>query len=265
MSHQGNQSPGNTCKYRALTRSEHTSEELEPLNRDETVDISLSITHRETSTSYRTDTHSTMSLESEETESKTNEECSRTLTLQAQVLLETSMCEFYLMFTPKWKNDGLCILDCNDEDNSSSSVSEKCQVQSPNTISRTHKSGVNSNKKSRGERECDHEDEEDESQRKRPKNYQSLTGSLDIPLRFACPFYKRDPRTHCRLSSCAGPGFKSVSRMKYAYSRPRLPNKSLSNLKHQGAFIQMPFVSALMCEVRSCFPKPARSRQPYRE
>jgi hypothetical protein len=38
-------------------------------------------------------------------------------------------------------------------------------------------------------------------------------------LRFACPFFKRDPRKYRHCRGCTGPGWHSVHRLKYFVSR----------------------------------------------
>jgi hypothetical protein len=38
--------------------------------------------------------------------------------------------------------------------------------------------------------------------------------SNEEPVRFACPYYKRNPAAHYKYQSCAGPGFQTIHRLK---------------------------------------------------
>jgi len=51
--------------------------------------------------------------------------------------------------------------------------------------------------------------------RKRRRIAAPAPGKVSIGPHFACPFFKRNPKKHRKWRSCAGPGWKSVHRLKY--------------------------------------------------
>lgn len=51
--------------------------------------------------------------------------------------------------------------------------------------------------------------------RKRRRRAAPAPGKVSICPHFACPFFKRKPEKHRKWRSCAGPGWKSVHRVKY--------------------------------------------------
>jgi hypothetical protein len=63
---------------------------------------------------------------------------------------------------------------------------------------------------------------EDPNKRRRPDA--KLDDAESVMLRFACPYYKRNPRRHQTFTSCRDPGFTTVSRLKeHLYRRHLLP------------------------------------------
>ncbi|KAI0384618.1 hypothetical protein F5Y04DRAFT_247348 [Hypomontagnella monticulosa] len=47
---------------------------------------------------------------------------------------------------------------------------------------------------------------------------------IETEKKFACPYYKHDPRAHCKHRSCTGPGWASLHRLKeHLYRAHRLP------------------------------------------
>lgn len=63
---------------------------------------------------------------------------------------------------------------------------------------------------------------EDPNKRRRPDAKSDDTES--VMLRFACPYYKRNPRRHQTFTSCRDPGFTTVARLKeHLYRRHLLP------------------------------------------
>ncbi|KAF1994367.1 hypothetical protein P154DRAFT_447722 [Amniculicola lignicola CBS 123094] len=66
--------------------------------------------------------------------------------------------------------------------------------------------------------------EEDPNKRQKPDSTQT-SGPENVPEpRFACPFYKRNPRRHLTFTSCRDPGFTTVARLKeHLYRRHLLP------------------------------------------
>ncbi|KAF2806292.1 uncharacterized protein BDZ99DRAFT_538505 [Mytilinidion resinicola] len=59
------------------------------------------------------------------------------------------------------------------------------------------------------------DDDEDDSEKRRELGSTVHTSRPPYPsLRFACPYFKRNPTEHCTSRSCEYPGFKNVSRLK---------------------------------------------------
>lgn len=57
-------------------------------------------------------------------------------------------------------------------------------------------------------------DEDDSNKRRRPDS--RIDGKQNIgELRFACPYYKRNPGRHPTFTSCRDPGFATIARLKY--------------------------------------------------
>lgn len=117
----------------------------------------------------------------------------------------------------------------------SSGQSSNTQSSSGHNPSKLRKSSQNNN-----DGEGDNEDEES----RRTSDPTNSTSDGSAKRRFACPFYKRDPRRHQGRRSCSGPGWTSLHRMKYVL--PFLDNHrsskehshcSSANLKIQRAFI----------------------------
>jgi hypothetical protein len=60
--------------------------------------------------------------------------------------------------------------------------------------------------------------------RKRPKGKEKdCSGNTGASRRrFACPYYKRNPRKYCKQKHCPGPGWEELSRLKYVNSNSSL-------------------------------------------
>lgn len=140
--------------------------------------------------------------------------------LEMQHTLEVLMTEFYKLYA-NW--DGEMQDGGNDPVPSQprSSTSRNDQRPSSSPSSSYGQSSLNSNgRPGHGKRlaQDQNSDDEggDENGKKRPKRQEDHKRE-EFALLFACPYYKRDPATHCKIGSCTGPGFKSVSRVKYVY------------------------------------------------
>ncbi|EKG11457.1 hypothetical protein MPH_11472 [Macrophomina phaseolina MS6] len=70
------------------------------------------------------------------------------------------------------------------------------------------------------------EEGEDDGRRQRRK---SPTAAEAVPGKpnFACPFYKRLPKVHNKLTSCVFPGFATIARLKYAVSNVSLRRRAI--------------------------------------
>jgi hypothetical protein len=71
-------------------------------------------------------------------------------------------------------------------------------------------------KRSRSERDKDSDDEQDDQQNKRNKLKSTVEPNCPAGPRFACPLFKHDPQRYISYRTCAGPGWPTVHRMKYA-------------------------------------------------
>ncbi|KAF2806291.1 uncharacterized protein BDZ99DRAFT_394273, partial [Mytilinidion resinicola] len=97
--------------------------------------------------------------------------------------------------------------------------------ESTNTNSQ---SGDNSKKRSFSDRESNDqngdEEDDDSSKRRRLGSETNSDLSSHLGLRFACPYYKRNPGRHSTNTSCVYPGFRHVSRVKeHLYRNHALP------------------------------------------
>lgn len=64
----------------------------------------------------------------------------------------------------------------------------------------------------------------DDSKKRRRSNSNTDSRQLHGELRFACPYYKRNPGRHQTFTSCRDPGFTTISRLKeHLYRRHLLP------------------------------------------
>ena len=57
-------------------------------------------------------------------------------------------------------------------------------------------------------------EDEDCGEEAKPKPGRGDTDARDEPPRFACPYFKRNPRKYCRESTCVGPGWVEIHRLK---------------------------------------------------
>ena len=86
------------------------------------------------------------------------------------------------------------------------------------------KQSTRRNSREKREASDDDDDEGRKRRRKRPRRSPSREVKDDKQRDFACPFHKYDSFKYCatsidgsRYRSCVGPGFKSISRVKYVY------------------------------------------------
>jgi hypothetical protein len=151
------------------------------------------------------------------TDSMEDEECDfvATIDLEMQHTLEVLMTEFYT-FCASWggkMQDGE-----NDSIQPQQRRSSSGLDQRPSSSSYGHSSHNSNRRLGRGKRlaldQDSDEEDRDEDGKKRPKRNKGSKNGDCTPL-LACPYYKRDPAAHCKIGSCTGPGFKSVSRVKY--------------------------------------------------
>ncbi len=80
--------------------------------------------------------------------------------------------------------------------------------------SRNHPSG-NDAQKRRRRSEDGNDENRDERDRKRSRENNERAGSGDETKRFACPYFKRNPRKYYKEPTCLGPGWLEIHRVKY--------------------------------------------------
>jgi hypothetical protein len=74
----------------------------------------------------------------------------------------------------------------------------------------------NNKKRSRDSRDRASDDEQDDQRNKRNKSKSTVELSSLAGPRFACPFFKHDPQRYISCRTCAGPGWPTIHRLKYA-------------------------------------------------
>ena len=102
----------------------------------------------------------------------------------------------------------------------STSTNTPRESTAANSTSSTAQHGENSSRTSSKRKERDRSgtgqddhDDDELGRRKRPARSPPSTGATDT-RRFACPFFKRDPRKFSNNRACSGQGFPNVWRMK---------------------------------------------------
>jgi hypothetical protein len=102
-----------------------------------------------------------------------------------------------------------------DQREEGSSSSQNCTPNRPSGS--TASSGIGSTSKKRvlndGTSQGSNEPE-DNDKGKRVKKSLPLPRNSQLNIKFACPFYKRDPEKHQKWRSCKGPGWDEVRRVK---------------------------------------------------
>jgi ankyrin repeat protein/curved DNA-binding protein CbpA len=136
-----------------------------------------------------------------------------------QELIERIMTEFYSLFLPRWTQNGTGQVKCAHGSKSGQNcghIHSKTASASPSKAADSS-AGKSLLKRAMNDRDWPSGDSEDED-RKRPKPLPAPRGEGVHARKFACPFFKFDPKVFSKYGSCTGPGFKSVSRVKYVRS-----------------------------------------------
>lgn len=82
--------------------------------------------------------------------------------------------------------------------------------------------------------------------RKRRRRAPPALDKVTIGPCFACPFFKRNPEKHRKWRSCAGPGWKTVHRMKYMIQIMTVYPVRLRLTIYKGTYISSPCASKYM-------------------
>ncbi|KAF2807009.1 uncharacterized protein BDZ99DRAFT_538040 [Mytilinidion resinicola] len=84
-------------------------------------------------------------------------------------------------------------------------------------------SGRGQRKRNLGHDGSESPDDDQDEGHKRPKPNTGFPATGDTSDRkLACPYFKRNPSKHNQCSSCSGPGFPTVARMKFEYTPKRI-------------------------------------------
>jgi hypothetical protein len=131
-----------------------------------------------------------------------------------QELLQTLMKTFYDQLCPSWRYSARgSVTSVGAAESTRSSTSSAGQESTSLSRGRTEKPTL--------KRRADDEGlppggggDDGEERKRRPKS--ALEPQIyDNARKFACPFFKYDPNKYSRVGSCTGPGFTSVSRVKF--------------------------------------------------
>jgi hypothetical protein len=140
---------------------------------------------------------------------------SATMSLEMQHILGVLMTEFYAIHA-NWggeMQDGE-----NDSIQSQQRISSSRYDHRPSSSSYGHSALNSSGRLGRSKRlapDQNSDDEDRDEDGKKGLKRQKDSKNEEFTLLFACPYYKRDPAAHCKIGSCTGPGFRSVTRVKY--------------------------------------------------
>jgi hypothetical protein len=131
---------------------------------------------------------------------------------QHHFILEAIMAEFYAFFNRGYiRRPGF--IDCSPSAGQSSSSGSGSLLSGYQKSSTSYSSNSQSSKRSNGDGRFPHSDDQDDGN-KRPRILSSSEEDSSS-RRYACPFYKHNPIKYSQRGSCTGPGFKSISHLKY--------------------------------------------------
>lgn len=155
---------------------------------------------------------------------ETDEGSRISLLFRTQELLEIAMKDFYSLFHYQLRNIRASHVSCAESADSNQCTSSNAAHESSASQSNTSRNGKLCLKRAI-EEGCQDSGDGDDLDRKRIKSEPDPEEGTQNPRKFACPFFKYDPKHHCNVGSCTGPGFSSVSRVKYArYSTFKRPD-----------------------------------------
>ncbi|KAF1844455.1 uncharacterized protein K460DRAFT_397545 [Cucurbitaria berberidis CBS 394.84] len=140
----------------------------------------------------------------------------RRLSPAKKQVVETIMQEFQRIF-------GHCLRAHTTGGSSSGSSHDGYSGWSSNTSTYSSASFVSRKRSLSGGGSTPPNDDDDSNKRRRPDS--TVDGKQPLTdLRFACPYYKRNPGRHPTFTSCRDPGFTTVARLKeHLYRRHLLP------------------------------------------
>jgi hypothetical protein len=144
------------------------------------------------------------------------------MSIQLHRDLESLMNEFYNLFAFQFAKTDWHITECPTRQSSKSSSSTRIQGASRSSSYQLGRENV-TQKRGVQDRDSFGGDEDDGNhERKRSRIHSPSSKVGGIPQKLACPYHKRDPVTYScnelygvKYRTCAGPGFRSVGRVKY--------------------------------------------------
>jgi hypothetical protein len=137
---------------------------------------------------------------------------------QHHLILEAVMTEFYTWFRQGYVN-GTANGAYGQSERSSSAPSNSWTNGSHSSANQSSISSTNNFQSSKRPKEDGDSADEDQDGNKRPRFLLEPPLDNNNKRRYACPFFKHDPNRHGQRGSCTGPGFKSISHLKYGFTK----------------------------------------------
>jgi hypothetical protein len=136
---------------------------------------------------------------------------------QHHFILEAAMTEFYAFFNRGYIR-GPGFIGCSPSAGPSSSSGNGSLLSGYQQSSTSYSSNSQASKRSNSDGRFPPSDDQDDGN-KRPRILLSSPEEDSSSRRYACPFYKHNPIKYSQRGSCTGPGFKSISHLKYVLRR----------------------------------------------
>jgi hypothetical protein len=184
---------------------------------------SLSITNNQDTNNFGTSqtsgastAWSTNTDDADDTGSGDSEDWCSPIEWQHHLILEAVMAEFYNLL-----HQGLKSATASGAYNQSGSTSSTQSSPSTNrSVSSANQSSISSTSNALGPKRLNQDGEfpppnEDQDSNKRPRTSGATSRDDNSTRRYACPFFKHDPRKYGQRGSCTGPGFNSIAHLKY--------------------------------------------------
>lgn len=135
--------------------------------------------------------------------------CSMALGRARPVLLKEAMNEYQQLYA----SDCRMITSCNPD--SAAPSSQTGSTGFPNQQTGSNSAGRDQARNNGAHGRNPPDDGNDGTPNKRPRKDSTSNGRIiGLTLRYACPFFKRNPQKYGSRSACSGPGWESVHRMK---------------------------------------------------
>lgn len=159
----------------------------------------------ELDSAYESDSHCTSTTESQRSDGRERRPLLK-MPLRKRELVDRIMLDFYAMFDPSSR-----IIACAGSSSSTPQQSDGYDkfVRGPSSRGGEYK------RKATDEDSSDRDDDADRDSNKRRRPDPSNPGvNLEATKKFACPYFKHNPRRYQSVRSCPGPGWDTVHRLK---------------------------------------------------